>query len=97
MNGIALELQEDGKLGIRCLNHNQLHIGADLFCCHSVMIRAISLGIRETPDGYHARAMGLPKQKSQFTELLMDIGIEPWAGQSLLFNPDKKGGTPIDN
>ena len=73
MKGIALEIQEDGKLGIRCLNHNKLHIDKDLFCCNDLVVRAISLAIRETPDGYKARMLGQHQRHTPLGDFLFDV------------------------
>jgi hypothetical protein len=77
MKGIELAIQDDGRLAIRCLDHNRTHIGSDNFCCADVMIRAISLAIREAPDGYKARMLGQHQRSTPLGDFLFDIATTP--------------------
>ena len=76
MKGIELAITDDGRLAIRCLEHNQTHTGSAQFCCWDVMVRAISMGVRQMPEGYRARALGAPRPKD-LTGNLFEIVTAP--------------------
>ena len=91
MKGIELGITEDGSLEIRCLEHNKTHTGTVRFCCPDVMLRAMSMGLRSMPDGYHARLLG-SKEPKGLSGLLFDIATTPL----LAFNTGRED-VPIDN
>jgi hypothetical protein len=89
MKGIELAILDDGRLQIRCLEHNRTHTGTVKFCCYDLMIRAIAMCIQSTPDGYHARMLGRLRRENEGTDLpgmLFDIATTP-----LRLFPDKEG------
>lgn len=90
MKGIELAIQPDNQLAIRCLEHDKTHTGTVRFCCYDVMIRAMTLGLQSTPEGYHARMLGAIKP-SGLSGLLFDIATTP-----LLFNPNSED-KPIEH
>ena len=79
MKGIELSTTDQGKLQIRCLEHDRIHTGTSQFCCWDLMVRAIMLGIRELPDVYRARVIGQPEPKD-LTGNLFDIATTPLLG-----------------
>lgn len=85
MNGIELGITDDGRLVIRCLEHDKTHTGTARFCCPDVMVRAMSLGIQSMPEGYHARMLGTREPKG-LSGLLFDIATAPL----LAFNSEKR-------
>lgn len=91
MKGIELAITEDGNLAIRCLEHDRTHTGSMPFCCNDVMVRAMTMALQRTPDGYHARILGIGKPEG-LTGQLFDIATTPL----LAFNPTKGGSSPID-
>lgn len=91
MKGIELSITDDGQLAIRCLEHDQTHVAKAQFCCWDVMVRAISMGIRQMPEGYRARALGRPLP-TDLTGNLFEIASAPL----LAFNPTTKENSPID-
>ena len=77
MKGIELGLTEDGRLQITCLEHHRTHTDTAVFCCNDVMVRAISMAIRSTDSGYHARMLGMPSKPSHLSDWLFDIATAP--------------------
>jgi hypothetical protein len=97
MKGIELRIiddgsVQDGKLAIKCLEHDKTHIGADLFCCNDVMVRAITLAIKQVPDGYHARSNTMPTKPRDLADWLFEIATGP-----LQLSLATKGDPPIEN
>lgn len=88
MKGIELAITDEGKLQITCLEHQKAHTGTARFCCYQVMIRAMTLGLQSTPEGYHARMLGANKP-SGLPDLLFDI-----AGTVLI---SKQSAKAVDN
>ena len=91
MKGIELGITDDGRLQITCLEHKRTHTDTAAFCCNDVMVRAISMAIRQTDSGFHARMLGQPSRPSHLSDMLFDIATAPL----LAFHT--KEDTPIDN
>jgi len=103
MKGIELGLTEDGRLQITCLEHHRTHTDTAVFCCNDVMVRAISMAIRSTDSGYHARMLGMPSKPSHLSDWLFDIATAPLLlSQGKGYCPNFDLGTqpkpdPVDN
>jgi hypothetical protein len=74
MKGIELFITDDDQLAIRCLEHGTVHTGKRQFCCVDVMVRAMTMAIKQVPEGFHARLNGAPKETG-LTGTLFDIGV----------------------
>lgn len=80
MQGIELGITDDGRLAIRCLEHEKTHTKNMQFCCIYIMVKAMSLGIRSTANGFHARMAAPEPRLSGLSGLLFDIATTPLYG-----------------